>query len=143
MCHAVPVQLLSVGALEGMSALRRSEDLLSLKTRRIVIQNEDSSYPPAGAVLAMDSTGRGGTVITQDVSLNSVALMGQTTVGILTYSDISGLLVNSVPIGYLPTPPTVSSVKTTGPSLLSDLIVSYNNLLSALDGKLITKTNPQ
>jgi hypothetical protein len=109
------VQLLSVGALEGMSALRRSEDLLSLKTRRIVIQNEDSSYPPAGAILAMDSKGRGGTVITQDVSLNSIALLGQTTAGILTYSDVSGLLVNSMPIG--------------SSSILTNLVVTGTSIL--------------
>ena len=98
-----------------MSALRRSEDLLSLKTRRIVIQNEDSSYPPAGAVLAMDSTGRGGTVLTQDLSLNSVTLMGQTTAGTLTYSDVSGLLVNSMPIG---SSSTLTNLVVTGTSIL-------------------------
>ena len=135
-----PVQLLSMGALEGMSALRRSEDLLSLKTRRIVIQNEDSSYPPAGAVLAMDPKGRGGTVITQDVSLNSVALMGQTTAGILTYSDVSGLLVNSEPISTLPAPVSFDSVADS--SNLSGLIESYNQLLAVLNGAVITVNLP-
>jgi hypothetical protein len=118
-----------------MSALRRSEDLLSLKTRRIVIQNEDSSYPPAGAVLAMDSTGRGGTVLTQDLSLNSIALLGDASAGILTYSDVSGLLLNSAPIVSLPTPVPFDSVPDS--ATLPELIESYNHLLSVLNGKLI------
>jgi len=135
-----PVQLLSVGALEGMSALRRSEDLLSLKTRRIVIQNEDSSYPPAGAVLAMDSKGRGGTVITQDLSLNSIALLGDLSAGVLTYSDVSGLLLNSEPISGLPAPVPFDSVPDS--ANLSDLIESYNELLAVLNGTLITVNPP-
>jgi len=120
-----------------MSALRRSEDLLSLKTRRIVIQNEDSSYPPAGAVLAMDSKGRGGTVITQDVSLNSVALMGDVSAGVLTYSDVSGLLVNSEPIGS-----SLMNLTVSGASILGTSAVVMGPLTANSVNALVSLTTP-
>ena len=88
----------------------------------------------------MDSKGRGGTVITQDVSLNSVALLGDVSAGILTYSDVSGLLLNSEPISGLPAPVPFDSVADS--ANLSGLIESYNQLLAVLNGTLISVNLP-
>jgi hypothetical protein len=123
-----------------MSALRSSVDLLNLKTRNIVIQNPDGSYPPPSALLAMDGVGRGGTAWTQDISLNSVTLFGNESVGVLTYSDVSGLLLNSAPLQILPATVPFDSVADAAP--LSALIQSYNELLAVLNGSFITVNLP-
>ena len=179
-----------------MPVLRPSADLQSLRTRQIIVQNEDGTFPPPFSLLAMDKKGRGGTEFTQDISVNSVTLFGTATTGVLTYSDASGLLLNAQPftggggsagatgpqgptgptgttgatgasgpdgllsgltsanagVGIdisgtplnpiigLPTPLLFDSVASS--VTLLELATSYNELLGALDGKIIMLNLP-
>ena len=118
-----------------MSALRKSLDLQSVKTRHIVMQNEDSTFPPAFSLLAADEKGRGNTMLVQDISVNSVTLFGDVSAGVLTYSDVSGLLLNSSSISTLPPLQPFDSVP--AGVQLSDLVISYNRLLTILNGTII------
>ncbi len=74
-------------------SLRPTIDVATVKTRSIVYQNPDGTFPAIGGVLTMgDYTGHA--AWTQDPYLNSVTLAG----GVVTY-DGSDLLLNGVPIG--------------------------------------------
>jgi hypothetical protein len=118
-----------------MSALRKSADLQSVKTRHIIVQNEDGTFPPAYSLLAADEKGRGVTEWVQDISVNSVTLFGDVSAGILSFSDVSGLLVNSAPVSGLH--PLVPFDSVAPAVSLPDLALSYNYLLQALNGKII------
>lgn len=83
-----------------------------IKTRQIVYQEPNGSFPPLGSLLAM-SDERGHAEWTRDVSWSSLTLLGTAGAGELTWSDVSGLLANGVPItggggsgGTGPTGPT-------------------------------------
>jgi len=82
-----------------MAGLRTSADLQSVRTRHIVVQNQDSTFPAPFSLLDTDKKGRGVTEWIQDISVNSVTLFGTATTGVLTYSDVSGLLLNAQPFG--------------------------------------------
>lgn len=72
---------------------RPTVDTATLKTRSIVYQNPDGTFPAIGGVLTMgDYTGHA--AWTQDPYLNSVTLAG----GVLTY-DGADLLLNDIPVG--------------------------------------------
>jgi hypothetical protein len=122
-----------------MSALRSSMDLQSIRTLHIVVQNEDGTFPPAYSLIATDEKGRGNTMLVQDISVNSVTLFGDASAGVLSFSDVSGLLVNSAPISELH--PLVPFDSVAPAVSLPDLALSYNYLLQALNGKIIT-VNP-
>jgi hypothetical protein len=92
-----------------MSGTKRTEDLQTLKTRSLVIQNPDKSFPPVGSVLATsDQYGR--QALTLDISINSVdasrgvfneVILGVD--GVLKYQN-GHLYVNADPIttsGYV------------------------------------------
>jgi hypothetical protein len=68
----------------------------SIKASQIVFQNPDRSFPEPGAVLAIDNL-RGATTWSRNLDVDSVALAGPSSVGILTYDN--QLLVNGVPVG--------------------------------------------
>jgi hypothetical protein len=131
------------------------------------VQNDDGTFPPPFSLLATDKKGRGVTEWIQDISVNSVTLFGQATTGTLTYSDASGLLLNSGPVSGgsfsgltsanagvgidisgtalnpiigLVTPVPFNSVASTVP--LDELAQSYNELLAALNGKIISVNLP-
>jgi hypothetical protein len=55
------------------SGVRRTEDLQSIKTRAIVLQNADNTFPAVGSVLAV-SDARGHVIPTQNLNVNSVAI---------------------------------------------------------------------
>jgi hypothetical protein len=56
-----------------MSGVKRTEDLHSIKTRSIILQNSDTSFPPQNSVLvAVDS--RGHMDPTRDINVNSVTI---------------------------------------------------------------------
>ena len=114
-----------------MSALRKSLDLQSVKTRHIVMQNEDGSFPPAYSLIATDAKGLGNTEWVQDISMNSVTLFGNTATGVLAYSDVSGLLLNSVPFagggsGSIGATGPAGSIGATGPAGLLTGLTSAN-----------------
>ena len=123
-----------------MSALRKSADLQSVKTRHIVVQNEDGTFPPAYALLAADEKGRGVTEWTQDISVNSVTLVGDASAGVLAYSDVSGLLLNAAPLVGLPPPVPFPPVPDTAD--LSGTILAFNQFLSVVNGVLVNVTIP-
>lgn len=123
-----------------MSALRKSADLQSVKTRRLVVQNEDGTFPPAYSLIATDAKGLGVTEWVQDISMNSVTLVGDASAGVLTYSDISGLLLNAQSVSGLPAPVPFDSVPYS-PSV-EELAQSYNELLAILNGKIISVNLP-
>lgn len=92
-----------------MSGTKRTEDVQTLKTRSLVIQNPDKSFPPIGSVLATsDQYGR--QALTLDISVNSVSasdgvfnevILGVD--GVLKYQN-GQLYVNADPIttsGYV------------------------------------------
>jgi len=56
-----------------MSGVKRTEDLHSLKTRSVVIQNADNTFPPAGSVLAAEDS-RGHMVPTRALNLDSLII---------------------------------------------------------------------
>jgi len=114
-----------------MSALRKTVDLQSVKTRNLVVQNDDASYPPPFSLLATDAKGLGGTEWVQDISLNSITLLGDVSAGVLTYSDTSGLLLNSVPFagggsGSPGATGPAGSIGATGPAGLLTGLTSAN-----------------
>jgi hypothetical protein len=123
-----------------MSALRKSIDLQSVKARHIVVQNEDGSFPPAFALLAADEKGRGVTEWTQDISVNSVTLVGDASAGVLAYSDVSGLLLNAEPLVGLPPPVLFPPVPDTAD--LSGTILAFNQFLSIVNGVLVNVIIP-
>ena len=56
-----------------MSGVKRTEDLHSLKTRSVVIQNADNTFPAAGSVLAAEDS-RGHMVPTRALNLDSLII---------------------------------------------------------------------
>jgi hypothetical protein len=74
-------------------AHQQTVDLHSLKTRQIVYQHPDGTFPSAGGVLAMGDT-RGHAAWTRDPSVDTITLA---TGGTLAY-DGSDLLLNGVPV---------------------------------------------
>jgi hypothetical protein len=127
-----------------MSGVRRTEDLNSLKTRGLTIQGFDNTFAPVGAVVAAyDGVGHYAPTVdlslnTVDVSsgtFNEVVLVGSppgSQNGVLTYTDVDGLLVNGAPIivspfyslPFQPVDPNTVSLPT--------LAASYNQLLSIM-----------
>ena len=80
-----------------MSSLRRTEDFHSLKTRGIVYQNPDGTFPPAGSVLAVGT--QGACAPSVDLSINSLNI-GSITFGGL--SGVAGQVLASTGIGSTP-----------------------------------------
>jgi hypothetical protein len=68
----------------------------SIKASQIVFQNPDRTFPAPGAVLAIDNL-RGATTWSRNLDIDSVALSGSSSTGVLTYDN--QLLVNGVPVG--------------------------------------------
>jgi hypothetical protein len=150
-----------------MAGLRSSLDLQSLRTRSIIVQNQDGTFPARFSLLATDKKGRGVTEFIQDISVNSVTLFGNSTTGVLTYSDVSGLLLNSAPITSSPFTGLTSAnagvgIDISGTALnpliglltpvpfdpvastvsLPELTESYNKLLDVLNEKIIKNFPP-
>jgi len=113
-----------------MSALRKSIDLQSVKTRHIVVQNEDGSFPPAYALLAADEKGRGVTEWTQDISVNSINVVNAT----IQHADISSAVID-----YLPQFDLSGNIYSIVPSYatLPQLIASYNQLITLFANRTI------
>lgn len=80
-------------------AQRQTVDLQSVKTRQIVYQNPDGTFPTVGAVLNVTDT-RGHTDWTRDINADSITLVNNINGdGVLTYSDAGDLLLNGAPVG--------------------------------------------
>jgi len=133
------------------TGVRRTADYHSVKTRGLVVQGADGSFAPTGAVLAAyDARGHYSPSI--DLSLNSVTaldgtfdavtLVGPSSTGVLTWTD--GLTVNGTPLPDFD--PSGNEFQLLNPSggTLTDLIMSYNRLLSvlALRNAFVTITAP-
>lgn len=56
-----------------MSGVKRTDDFHSVKTRGLVIQNSDNSFPLQGSVMAA-SDSRGHMVASRDININSIAI---------------------------------------------------------------------
>ena len=102
-----------------MAALRRTEEFQSVKTRGLVYQNPNGSFPPLGSVLAATST-TGACAPTVDLSVNSMKVGAYVTVGgnisaasvtanshvsvnggLIEYNTLTGLTLNNVPMQSL------------------------------------------
>jgi hypothetical protein len=71
-----------------MSGVKRTVDLHALKTRDLVIQNSDNTFPPAGGLLvAADDHGR--MIVTDNVSINRLQLNNR------SLADASGSIAAS------------------------------------------------
>jgi hypothetical protein len=71
-----------------MSGVKRTADVHTLKTRDLVIQNSDNTFPQAGGLLvAADNRGR--MVVTDNVSINSLQLNNR------SLADASGSIAAS------------------------------------------------
>jgi hypothetical protein len=82
-----------------MDALRNTISTQSIKTKQIVFQYPDGSFPEAGAILNVTDA-RGHTDWTRAPNLDSVTLVDSSgNEGIITYTDVSGLMVNNIPVG--------------------------------------------
>lgn len=82
-----------------MDALRNTINTQSIKTKQIVFQYPDGSFPEPGAILTVTDT-RGHTAWINDPALDAITLVDASgNEGTLTYTDVSGLLVNGVPVG--------------------------------------------
>ena len=68
----------------------------SIKASQLVFQNPDRSFPEPGTVLTIDNS-KGATTWSKNLDIDSLALSGASTVGVLTYEN--QLLVNGVPVG--------------------------------------------
>ena len=77
--------------------LRKTEDFQAVKTRTLVVQNPDGTYPAVGAV-AVVADDRGLVGFTQDICAASVSLFGGGGDVTLT-TDGTQLLVEGVPVG--------------------------------------------
>lgn len=81
------------------SSLTREENLRRLKTRELIVQNNDGTYPAANAV-GVIGDGAGTVKWTTDLALKTVTINGTTGSGELTYdSSRNALLLNGVPVG--------------------------------------------
>lgn len=118
-----------------MSGNKRTEDLHTLKTRQIVVQNPDGTFPPVNSVLAF-ADARGRVVPSRDLNI-ATATVGDLSAGVATVGDLSagevtvsglitangGLTFGTAPyIQPLPTSPTVEQIATNYNLLLSYLV---------------------
>ena len=133
------------------TGVRRTADYHSVKTRGLVVQGADGSFAPTGSVLAAyDARGHYSPSI--DLSLNSVTgangtfdavtLVSPLATGTLTWND--GLTINGTPLPDFN--PSGNEFQLLNPSsgTLTDLIMSYNQLLSvlALRNAFVTIASP-
>jgi hypothetical protein len=82
-----------------MDALRSTINTQGIKTKQIVFQYPDGSFPEAGAILNVTDT-RGHTDWTRAPNLDSITLVDASgNEGVVSYTDVSGLLVNNIPVG--------------------------------------------
>lgn len=104
-------------------SFNKTDTFETLRLRQLLVQNPDRSFPAVGSLLVTD-TENGHTVWTQDISVNSLTLLGPTgDNGTLTY-DGTDVLVNGMPIGGGgggPTGPT-GPLGPTGPSSASSVL---------------------
>jgi hypothetical protein len=56
-----------------MSGVKRTDDFHSVKTRGLVVQNSDNSFPLQGSVMAA-SDSRGHMIASRDININSIAI---------------------------------------------------------------------
>lgn len=76
-----------------MGSVRRSGVFTTVQTAGMEFLKSDGTAPPVDSVLVVKD--RGVVVPSTDISLNSVTIND----GVLTYNDVSGLLVNGDPVG--------------------------------------------
>ena len=82
-----------------MDALRNTINTQSIKTKQIVFQYPDGSFPEPGAILNVTDT-KGHTDWTRDPNLDSITLVAPNgSDGTLTYSNTGDLELNGVPVG--------------------------------------------
>jgi hypothetical protein len=82
-----------------MDALRNTINTQSIKTKQIVFQYPDGSFPEPGAVLNITDI-HGHTDWTREPNLDSITLVdGSGNTGVVSYTDDDGLLVNGLPVG--------------------------------------------
>lgn len=86
----------------------RTEAFDSIKTRQLIYQNPDGTFPPAGSLLSV-SDNKGHATWTSDISVNSIQAPTASidtlntfeinlNAGQLTYANYGGLMVNDVPV---------------------------------------------
>lgn len=82
-----------------MDALRNTINTQSIKTKQIVFQYPDGTFPDPGAILNVTDT-KGHTDWTREPNLDSITLVApNSTEGTLTYSNAGDLELNGVPVG--------------------------------------------
>jgi len=100
-----------------MSGVKKTVDLHALKTRDLVIQNSDNTFPPAGGLLvAADDRGR--MIVTDNVSINSLQLNNR------SLADASG----SIAASTLTLTTSGTAIETTG-----DIYVNNANIYTSGD----------
>ena len=100
-----------------MSGVKRTADLHALKTRDLVIQNSDNTFPPAGGLLvAADDRGR--MIVTDNISV------GQLQINDRSLADASG----SIAASTLTLTTTGTAIQTTG-----DIYVNNANIYTSGD----------
>jgi hypothetical protein len=100
-----------------MSGVKRTVDLHALKTRDLVIQNSDNTFPPAGGLLvAADDRGR--MIVTDNISVDDLQLNDR------SLADASG----SIAASTLTLTTSGTAIETTG-----DIYVNNANIYTSGD----------
>jgi hypothetical protein len=100
-----------------MSGVKRTVDLHALKTRDLVIQNSDNTFPPAGGLLvAADDRGR--MIVTDNISVDDLQLNNR------SLADASG----SIAASTLTLTTTGTAIETAG-----DIYVNNANIYTSGD----------
>ena len=139
-----------------MSGVKRTEDLHSIKTRSLILQNSDNTFPVLDSVLAMVDS-RGHIEPTRDINVNSVAINNDRAIidgsgNIIAHSitlDSSGTAIQTIGDIFVENgniyntgnQSTTGFVQTTAVTLLDSQANNPNTQLYANSGNLFWKND--
>ena len=103
-----------------MSGTRRTEDFNTIKSRQLILQNPDGTYPEQGSIMTISNQGR--IAPSQDITVRNLTVTGIPTIANTpVYQDISAISIIADNI-------TTRTLDITDTSILSVFDVSANRL---------------